>query len=286
MPIRDLLLELEPDRDDVDRIAALAAEGFARARAERPDVRCQERSFLQVLLARLARDPDVADFTEIALVAGCIDGDPQALQRFERDYVGAAVVSLRRLRMSAAESDDALQRVRLKLLVPERPGELPVIAAYAGSGKLRSFVRVVATREAISSIRAARRGNDSVSELEGIAASLDDPALRELALRSRDAMKRGFERAVADLSSRDRNILRMHFLDGVELNAIARLYAVHRVTASRWLAEIRASLLDQVRDHVQRELGLTDSDVASVVRLAREDLAASVERILRAPTRG
>lgn len=285
MPFRALLRELDPDAADAERVAALARDGYQRAASERPELRCAERAFLRVLLTRLARDPEVQDFAEIALVGACADGDAQAVAVFERAYMTAASASLKRLRVSAAESDEVLQRVRLKLLVPERTGELPAIAAYAGSGKLKSFVRVVATREAVSLLR-TKRPNEAGSELEGLAASFDDPALKELAQRSREAMKRGFETAVAELSSRDRNILRLHFLDGVELNAIARLYSVHRVTASRWLSDIRESLLEKVRDHVQRELALTDSDVASVVRLAREDLDASVERILRTPTRG
>ncbi len=286
MPFRELLLELDPLGGELDRVASLARDGYDRARALRPEVRCRERSFVRVLLARLARDPAVEDFGEVALVAACVDGDGPALALFESDYMAAAAASLRRLKMSPSESDEALQRVRLKLLVPGAQGELPAVASYAGSGKLKSFVRVVATREGISLLRASRGRDDASAEIEGLAGSLDDPALKELAERSREAMKRGFEVAVAELSSRDRNILRLHFLDGVELNAIARLYAVHRVTASRWLSDIRVTLLDKVRDHVRRELALNESDLASVVRLAREDLAGSVERILRTPTRG
>lgn len=286
MPFRELLLELDPLGVEVDRVSALARDGYDRARAMRPEVRCRERSFVRVLLARRARDPEVEDFGEVALVAGWVDGDAHALALFESDYVAAAAAALRRLKLGPGESDEVLQRVRLKLLVPAQAGELPAVASYAGSGKLKSFVRVVATREAISLLRATRQGDEASAEIDGLAGSLDDPALKELARRSRDAMKRGFEVAVAELSSRDRNILRLHFLDGVELNAIARLYAVHRVTASRWLSDIRVTLLDKVRDHVQRELALNDSDVASVVRLAREDLAASVERILRTPSPG
>lgn len=284
MPFPALLRELEPEAADRERVAALARDGYRRALSERPELRCGERAFLRVVLARLARDPEVQDFSEIALVGACAEGDAQAVAAFEREYMTAASASLKRLRVSAAESDEVLQRVRLKLLVPERTGELPAIAAYAGSGKLKSFVRVVATREAVSLLRAKRP--DAESELDSLAATFDDPALKELAQRSREAMKRGFEAAIAQLSSRDRNVLRLHFLDGVELNAIARVYAVHRVTASRWLSDIRESLLESVRGHVQRELALNDSDVDSVVRLARVDLDASVERILRTPTRG
>lgn len=279
-----LARELQGDDEDAAALAQVAAEGYARATAARPELRPTERSFFRVLLARRTRDLSIDDFGELALMAAFVDGDPRAAELIEREYVGAAASSLARLRLAPAERDELTQRVRAKLLVPSEAGALPLLATYVGSGRLRSFVRVVATREALSHLRSARPGDADAAELDELAAPMVDPALAALAARSRASMKRGFELAVRALSSRERNVLRLHFLDGVELGAIARLYGVHRVTASRWLADIRESLVSRVREHVQRELALTDSDVDSVVRLAREDLDASVERLLRAPS--
>ncbi|MFO0552260.1 MAG: hypothetical protein U0271_27990 [Polyangiaceae bacterium] len=278
-----LALELKGDDEDPAALAELAADGYARALAAQPGIRPSERSFLRVLSARRTRDLSVEDFGEVGLMAACVDNHPRANEILEREYVSAAGSSLARLKLSSSERDEIMQRVRAKLLVASDPNELPLLATYVGSGRLRSFIRVVATREALSFLRSARPGADD-AELDELAAPMVDPALEALAARSRAAMKQGFERAVGALASRERNILRMHFLDGVELGAIARLYGVHRVTASRWLADIRERLVTTVREHVQRELALTESDVDSVVRLARQDLDASVERLLRAPS--
>ena len=45
--------------------------------------------------------------------------------------------------------------------------------------------------------------------------------------------------AVGQLSSRDRNLLRLHYVSGISLDAVARMYHVHRATVVRWLAAIR-----------------------------------------------
>lgn len=284
MAFRELLADLFPERPGADDLVALAEKGFEEARQAAPDLVGSKRGFLRALVARLDKAPSVSDFVEVALVAACAEGDAAATARFEREHMAAGARSLSRMGLSSDERDEILQRARMKLLVAETPTDLPQIVSYAGAGRLTSFVRVVVTREALSYLRTKRGGGPDASHLDELAAPLVDPGLRALAERSQSALRRGFELGIEALSSRERNVLRLHLLDGVELGAVARLYQVHRVTASRWLADIRERLVASARNHVQRELGLRDSEVDSVVRLARQELDVSIERILRTPS--
>src|SRR5437667_270564 len=50
------------------------------------------------------------------------------------------------------------------------------------------------------------------------------------------------------LAPRERALLRLHFVNGLNIEAIGTAYGVHRATVARWLVAIRRDLLDQTRE--------------------------------------
>jgi RNA polymerase sigma-70 factor (ECF subfamily) len=109
----------------------------------------------------------------------------------------------------------------------------------------------------------------------------DDPEMDYLRSRYADEFRAAFVTALGALPTRERNVLRLHLLDGLNVDRIGQLYDVHRATAARWLAHAREELFRHTRDTLRKELGLTQTEFASIVRLVRSELDVSICRILR-----
>lgn len=215
---------------------------------------------------------------EVALALACAAGSAKALRHLEREYFPVVERALRRMKLSEAIADEVAQEVRRKLLVGEDGP--PKIVGYAGRGSLRGLLKVTATRTALSLLRREGRvapGDQPVVDAEGE----PDPELDFLKERYRGVFRAAFEDAVEKLSPRERNLLRLHFLRKVTLDALATMYGVHRATIVRHLAKIRDDLERATRKGLQRELGAERREVESVMELIQSRLDASVERMLR-----
>lgn len=216
---------------------------------------------------------------ELALVAALRSGDARAHQAFEARYLAPLRGRLGALRLDDAELDEVKQRTREKLLVPDASGVLR-IEGYAGQGRLAGLVRVVATREALTLKRRGRRevafGSEELAE--PLAATWD-PGIAMLKGRTKAAFVEAFEKAVGDLTSRERNLLRLHLLGGVTLEKLAEMYGVHRATVVRWLASARERLLDGTKRGLGSALELSGRELESLMDAVRQSLDLSVERL-------
>lgn len=238
-------------------------------------------SLLDERLAALAPDRLAAAAPaaiELALALGCARGDARALAAFERDYLAGVAAGLSHMRLSAAVVDDVVQATRAKLLVAPA-GASPRLLAYAGQGKLRGLVQVVAARLALDHVRGQARfaPDDAVA---GLVAADDDPELAYLKAHYRDAWKLAFTAAAAELEARDRNLLRLHHLSGVTLEQLAAMYGVHRATVVRWLADARRRLLAGTRARLGASLEVSAAELDSIMNLIDSRLDASVGRLL------
>lgn len=271
----------------VPDLAARAARAFDEGRAAYPELDPPKDMVARLVHRRLAQRPTaILDGPELVLALACATGDRKALATFERAYMSVVRASVARLKVPSADVDDIEQLVRKKLLLP-REGEteldrLAPIATYAGDGKLKSLLRVTATREGIDLARKRKSGREKGDdELLDVAASSQDPAIADLLARSKDTVKKAFTTALAELESRERNVLRLHLLDGVTVDKIAQTYGVHRVTASKWMSGAKSKIASRVRAELAAHLGLSGTELDSVVRHAQAGLEWSVERILR-----
>jgi RNA polymerase sigma-70 factor (ECF subfamily) len=88
-------------------------------------------------------------------------------------------------------------------------------------------------------------------------------------------------RAVAALSVRERTLLRLRFVEGVEIERIAAMYRVHRTTVTRWLTDCRDTLLATTRRNLVDDLGATVAEIDSLAGLVRSHLQLSLVRLLR-----
>ena len=83
---------------------------------------------------------------------------------------------------------------------------------------------------------------------------------------------------MAALGVRQRNLLRQRYLHEVSVDALARLYDVHRSTLYVWLEQARVALMQRVRVELAAELPAEVLD--SVLRMVDSQLALSMRRVL------
>lgn len=213
---------------------------------------------------------------DIYLVAACIAGDPGAVAAIEREII--PIIDLVLASWSPTVIDETRQKLRAMLVVDHR-GRGPLLAQYSGRGALRRWVRVVAAREAGKTWRAdtAAMPVDDTALFDALAPPAD-PMLSAVKRDAAVAFKTAFVAALGELEPRERAALRMHVLDGLSIDEIAPMYAVHRATVARWIAAAKDTVLDKTRRALARDLKLDRDEVDSLIRLvqSRIELASDV----------
>lgn len=230
-----------------------------------------ERASLEAALDERGLEADHVNAVDVGLALALAAGDPVALTVFDREICNDVRGALMRVGRDDDLVEEALQQVRVKLLVGG--GEPARILTYRGKGPLAAWIQIIAIREILMAHRQTRRESGGDDELLHLAAT--EPQLARARQGYRDAFAAAFRRAMAELDQRARTVLRLTFIDGVGTEALARFYGVHRVTAFRWLRDAREALLSRTREHFLTSADLTPSDVDSIMRSLAESLSVS-----------
>lgn len=258
-------LQARTPRADADACATL---GLQHARAAWPDF--TDDDLPARVAPRLSDECELATLAwpDLALADACLRQLPAALAAFEAQHGHELLAALAAAGIDADARAEALQRLRLRLLISEDGA--PRLATYAGRGPLRTWLRVAALREALMLARASRRraahevvDEDALLAAEAVA---EDPELHLLQDRCRDALRVAFTAAVAGLDSRARTLLRLALRDRLSVDQIGALYRVHRSTAARWLQAIRERLATATRTELATRFALADAEVDSLIR--------------------
>jgi RNA polymerase sigma-70 factor (ECF subfamily) len=222
-----------------------------------------------------------AHAADAALARACAAGDVQAIAEVERRFGDEMTRALARLGIDTETSAEIRQALREKLFVG-KGGEPPAIATYSGRGPLGGWLRALVVHAAMSAHRAAkRRAQDRTdSVLSGIAAD-EDPELAQIRARYAGPFREAFRDALASLSPRERNVLRLVYVEGLTVEQAGAAYGVHRVSVSRWLGQTRQTLLERTRALLAKRLALGASELASVTRMCLSQIDVSLDRLLR-----
>jgi RNA polymerase sigma-70 factor, ECF subfamily len=257
-------------------------ELVATGRTEWPALAVDEDAFVHHVAAHIpADDASRALFSlhagDLFLAFACAGGERRAVDALE-DRLAEVGPTLAR-QGSAALADEVKQLLRQRLLVADA-GERPKIAEYSGRGPLVAWLRVAAVRTALDLHRRANRERISDgADLAGLQAAAD-PEMEVIKNRYREDFRDAFHAAVADLTSRDRNVLRLHFLDGLSIDEIGVIYRVHRSTVARWIARSRDALLEETRRRMREKLQLASGEFESLMGLVQSQLDVSIHRFL------
>jgi RNA polymerase sigma-70 factor (ECF subfamily) len=233
-------------------------------------------AFARFLAAR--GEPPTSDrVPDLYLACACVEGARGAVEAFDRAHLGVVGAYLARMRPSPAFVEEIQQGLREKLFVGKDGGR-PKIAEYDGRGSLASWVRVVALRAAID---LRRRGGDVAEEAARPAEqAVADPEQAYLKQRYREAFNAAFRGAVAALSVEQRELLRLHFVDGLTLDQLAARAGVHRATIARRIAAAREAVAEEARRLLEAALGTRESELSSLFGVMRSQIDLSLPGLL------
>lgn len=270
-----------------------------RCRSAWPGVVVDDEAFAAWLDTRVPDGTTLASLpiTDLYLACACASGNELAIEQFDEHLLREVSIASAKMRAAPTIADEARQVVRELLFVPrtDRSGERsddgaekitkpPAINNYAGRGDLRGWVKVIATREVLRLVDRdkTRReiSTDDDSLLEALSPK-DDPELEQMKATFRDEFGVAFREAIAEMTPRERTLLRHSVVDGLGIEAIGALYKVHRSTSARWLEQARDNLATLTRRRLGNKLKLTEVEVESVIRLIHSRLDVSIQRHLK-----
>jgi RNA polymerase sigma-70 factor (ECF subfamily) len=263
-----------------ERLSALVLA----ARAAHPKLRLDDERFVRhVAQHRPDSGPldawlDAICAGDLFLACACVEGVPAAIETVDRQYRSQVGSYLAGLRAPADFVDDVAQAVRERVLVGAE-GSPPRIAEYSGRGSLGSWLRVVTLRLALS-LRRKRTEVLAAEDGEPPPASGDaepaDPEGDLLKRRHTEEFNAAFRAAVSALTSKQRDLLRRHFVEGATLEELAATFGASRATVARWIAAARQEILAGARRQLGEKLNLAPAELESLMGLLRSRLDLSL----------
>jgi RNA polymerase sigma-70 factor, ECF subfamily len=240
---------------------------FEAGRAAWPEVQVERDEFVRKFAGVEIKSP-----ADLYLAYACSIRTPGALDAFERAFLSKVDRFLSRMKPSSAFVEDVRQTVREKLFVGTDKTP-PKIGEYGGRGSLEGWLRVVVMRVAVDLTR--KRG-EKLPPLDPIAQAKLDPELAFIKDRYQDEFKRAFEQALVSLSREHRQLLRLHFLEGLTLNELAGVYHAHPITMARRVAAVRRGILAETQKLLAGALNLSQHECESLIGLLRSRLDVSI----------
>lgn len=262
------------------------ADRLAQALSARPGLTVDAQAFVEHWAVQLARAPEPeAEFdrihlADLLLAFACGRGDPEALRMFRAELLPAAVSAVRGVEQSGAFVEEVTQQLLERILV-SADGH-PRILEYAGRGSLEHWLRAAALRLALNARRDNRRAPEQLatdSRWDAVAPT-GDIQLGMLHQQFGPQFGSALKESMAELSSQERSLLRLHFLDGLSLNQIGAVYQVNKSTISRRLSRARETLLARTRDRLERTLQLKPAELESLMRVLAPGLELSLTSVL------
>jgi RNA polymerase sigma-70 factor (ECF subfamily) len=251
-------------------------DAFSRGAQAWPDIHLPPEELARYLAAR-GLPTDAPHSADLYLVCACLLQMPSAMRAFERSQLRELDRHVARLRLSPELLDELAQQLREKLLMPPKPR----LAEYSGRSKLLVWMRVVSMRAAIDLLRARGDLPTGDAEAHELPAATTSPELTALRSRYKPRFEQAFADALAAVPDEQRRLLRMHFVDGMTLEAIAQRLGVNRSTIMRRLDSCTDALWAGLRERLGGELGLDTGELNSLRELLQSDLELSLGKHLK-----
>lgn len=256
------------------------AEALRRGRAAFPEIALDEDALSAHLEARVEpAATGTARVEDLYLACACARGDEKAIAVAESRCFPDVNAALGKMGLTDDRIAEVKQGLRKLLFVGD--GGPPRVAEYRGTGDLRAWVRVTAMRAALKLLRKDGRetpaSDDAVLEAR---AGEGDPELSYMKAAYRAAFKTAFQEALDSLDARERTLLKQQIVDGLGIDELGALHAVHRATAARWVASAREKLLSRTRRTFMLNARISSDECESIMRLVRSQLDVSLHRRL------
>jgi len=262
-----------------------ALAGLVReAREAWPEVGMDAGAFLAHVAQRLPSTGEAREVlaslraADFFLAFACVRGEARALDALDAHVLSQVGTWLPREEPSLV--DELRQLLRQRLLVPVDAAP-PKLASYSGRGPLGQWARAVALRLHIDWRRAAPRELPMEAAPVALAERLGaDPELAFIRERHQEDFRVAFRAALGRLEARERNLLRLHHVHGLSMDAVSATYQAPRSTVARWIARARERLLALTREELTARLGLTPDELDSLLRLVCSQLDVSLRQLM------
>jgi RNA polymerase sigma-70 factor (ECF subfamily) len=243
-----------------------------------PKIAITPQSFLDHLALHAKTDEALAAVhaSDLYLACGVCQRDRAAITAFEEHFMARVPDYILRVRVGRDVVDEVQQKLREHLMMGSE-GKPPKLSEYSGKGALGGWLRVTAVRTALNHQRAAGPAQEALGDELSLAA---DPELAYVKEHAHDLFADAFKRVLAGLDESGRTILRLHYIDGLTMDQLARLYKTPRSTIARRVAEARQQILTATEGLLRDERRLSPSALASVIRMGKSRLEVTITRLL------
>lgn len=253
----------------------------ATARAAHPSVTFADDAFARALASVVAQDTGVAPAASLArihagdlfLARAALAGDVAAQRSLESLHLSRVREWVAHVDRSEAFAADMQQEASRRLLVQDE--HEPKLLGYTGRGALGAFIRVFVTRLARKYKRKASE-KDHSEPSEALQAPDLDPEIALLRRRYAREFSDAFKSTLLVLDADERNVLKLHYLDGLSIEEVGAAYGVSRATSARWLQKARARVVEETQRLLSERLGASAPHAASLLALVQSQLDASL----------
>jgi RNA polymerase sigma-70 factor (ECF subfamily) len=250
-----------------------------------PKIQGDPHVFVAHLAKNLPEDtPPLEGLTRIHVVDLALASYALAGNRAAQNELGGRTLAriplfVARIDRSPSFADEVRQELSKKLLLPSEDGP-PKLVSYTGRGPLEAWVRVAALRVAQNMKRG--KASQSMDEVgEHLAAPTEDPELRLLKKRYSAEFTDAFRTVLVGLEPDERNVLRLHYIDGLSIDQVGQAYQVSRATAARWLASARQKIVEETMRRLRERLGQSAPNAQSLLSLVKSQLDVSLFKVLK-----
>jgi RNA polymerase sigma-70 factor (ECF subfamily) len=186
-------------------------------------------------------------------------------------------------RLPAVEQrEEARAELAQELLFRLLAGDPPKLAEYSGRGPLGVWIRVVATRMALEVHRSEARHTPFDGAIaDRVLSEEADPEIGYLKSKYLADFHSAFDEALAVLPRDERLLLRLAYVERVEMAALAKANRWHLATAYRRVAAARDRLFAETCRILRERLQLHPAELQSLIVLVRSQLQASIFSKLR-----
>lgn len=191
-------------------------------------------------------------------------GLPNAERYFEERVIAPVMAAMMRTEISPTLTQEILQNLRVKFVEIWRTEQ----QGYSGRGDLAGWLYVCAVRDA-NRLRKRLGQSETLEDSKAmlLPSDAEDPEMEYLRAVYKRELQQAFRDALASLTSKERNLLRYHFLDKLSIDQIGALYRVHRATAARWINAARETLCERTRTLVCQRISLSEHGFERVIGL-------------------
>lgn len=219
--------------------------------------------------------------TDLYLAFACAQHDVHAMTHLERVVLPPIYPAVARVTNDVVPVEDVIQVLMTKLLTDDAREE-PKLLQYSGRGPLAAWLRVAAVRAALSlrrkKVDEPKTGEELLARVPESGGA--DPEIVHLRARYASEFETAFSEAMQRLEMRERNLLYLHFVEGLTTDQIGLTYSVHGATAARWIGRARQQIFSMTKDILAARLNLSTAEFQSLVGLLLSQLDVSIRHLL------